>query len=1577
MRLRSDDRYVSGVVALVATMCMAIGAGPAAGQANRNQRVPVRLASDTNRNGDTVTLPTPPRELKQALARARECIEDDRYSDAVEAIGQILDAPGAEDYFLLEGEEGAQASLKREALRLLGTLPEAGREFYELQVGSTAQRALDEAIDRRSFHDLQEVSRRYFHTPAGYQATLLLARWDMDQNRPLAAALNLQRLRETAAAAALYEPELSLLLTICFRQSGESRRAEELLAELQETHPGARFATARGELTLAGASSDLLAWLDELIGQPTARKAEYPAQWNMFRGAPNRNATCAGGMPLPKLEWSVDSTVYTSDGQFIEQLQSLYQQQGLTALPVLQPLAIGDFLLMRTPRLLFGVDLESGRRIWPYPWDGSEELEFPEGRETGQEDGQVQRQALLRQRMWDDAPYGQMSSDGRRLFILRDLDQTEVFGSAELMWRRDFSQPSLVGQQFNRLVALELVSEGKTLWTVGGADGDEPQLQDAFFLGPPLPIGDRLYLVVEIKDEIKLVVLKAATGQLEWSQQLALVEPPFSLRLDHPRRLGGATPSYADGVLVCPTSSGAVVAVDLITRSLLWGYCYERAHPSDATPARVLGSSFVASLLPPPGKRWADSLPILAEKSVLLTPIESSQLHCLDLVTGKPKWDPIPRGDALYVAGVYNGLIVLVGNQKVQGIKLADGEPAWPPLPLPEGARPSGRGFITEGALYVPTTASQVVKIAIDTGQVVEVVETDFVLGNLVCHGDYVISQGTDAVRAFLQRDRMRAVVTRRLAEQPNDPVALEDYATVLASDGQLDEAVSALQRAIELYSNEESRRGARTMLVRILLNSLERDFASRATFVDKVTPLLETRADQHQFHRIMAEGLQRENDLPAALDHYLSLLDLIGGADAGQWESGWIDEAEPGLRIREDLWIGRQIRRIVESLPAEQMNRALEEVSRRLEEALSARSPDRVQAWLRCFPEDAQAAQARMHLARDAVAGGQLLEADTLLASLEESPSRAVAGEALARRASLLSAAGFTANAMRLCRRLREDWGRTPVLEGKTGRELYRTYAAQWPGLEAGIDYPAWPQGEVESSSYSSTPYRGVYPIVSIPILERSGGWPEGYRLFLDRQNRFILVEDEYGVPLARVPIPADEQRHQILQAQPGMMYAKAFGHLLVVVLGTDLVAIDVLGAVDQSGDRILWSSFGQHPLAESTLQLLAPHGINRQLQNIPLAEPIIVKLTINGEPVLELASVARQGVCYLRRGNLVCVSPLSGEVRWERKQLGTDCVAFGDASRVFVQARGKGTARVFAVVDGSELESVRVPKVERQWRRLGGRILTWDGNSLLRQPLKLHLYDALSESDVWHREVAYGSRACFVDDDELAVIQPNGKLEILALRDGATRVAHELPGDESLESLHVIRSAREYVVIVGRKDAAQANRIRQGIYPSGPFSTGGKSPQIVGEVLAFDRASGHPAWKQPIPVTDYFLPLDQPVELPLLVFARNVAYRDQISRSRATPPSEAVGSLVCLDRRDGSLLFRRDNLAAFSAPLALQGNVRKYTVSIQLGYDSGIQLAFTDKPRSTSDLDPATILPAPTRDRAPAENHEEPNDG
>ena len=111
-------------------------------------------------------------------------------------------------------------------------------------------------------------------------------------------------------------------------------------------------------------------------------------------------------------------------------------------------------------------------------------------------------------------------------------------------------------KSYNKLTAVELRTQGKLKWVIGGQLGeDEPQLAGAFFLGPPLPLQDKLYVLAEIKQEIKLCVLDAKTGHLDWSQQVAVVEQ--NIQMDPYRRLAGCTPSFADGVLVCSTTAGA------------------------------------------------------------------------------------------------------------------------------------------------------------------------------------------------------------------------------------------------------------------------------------------------------------------------------------------------------------------------------------------------------------------------------------------------------------------------------------------------------------------------------------------------------------------------------------------------------------------------------------------------------------------------------------------------------------------------------------------------------------------------------------------------------------------------------------------------------------------------------------------------------------------------------------------------------------------------------------------------------------------------------------------------------------
>ena len=172
-----------------------------------------------------------PREYQQQLKLAERALEDEQYSEAIEHLSALLHPTEvqeeiAEDYFVgRSADNHLQTSLRSQARRLLGTMPQQGRELYELQFGSQARRQLRTALEASDLTALAEVSRRFFHTEAGYTATLLLGHSYLDLGRPLAAAMCLSELDEVESARRKYDPELSLLLASAWRMGDHADKA--------------------------------------------------------------------------------------------------------------------------------------------------------------------------------------------------------------------------------------------------------------------------------------------------------------------------------------------------------------------------------------------------------------------------------------------------------------------------------------------------------------------------------------------------------------------------------------------------------------------------------------------------------------------------------------------------------------------------------------------------------------------------------------------------------------------------------------------------------------------------------------------------------------------------------------------------------------------------------------------------------------------------------------------------------------------------------------------------------------------------------------------------------------------------------------------------------------------------------------------------------------------------------------------------------------------------------------------------------------------------------------------------------
>src|SRR5262249_32258711 len=138
---------------------------------------------------------------------------------------------------------------------------------------------------------------------------------------------------------------------------------------------------------------------------------------------------------------------------------------------------------------------------------------------------------------------------------------------------------------------------GKIHWELGGHDGKE-SLDDCYFLGPPLPLAGKIYVLTEKQQELRLVCINPTSARktapanswipkVEFVQTLATTRD--KMQQDVARRTQAAHLAYGEGILVCPTNAGAVLGVDLLSNSLVWAYSYhekgERGSEFPTTPA--------------------------------------------------------------------------------------------------------------------------------------------------------------------------------------------------------------------------------------------------------------------------------------------------------------------------------------------------------------------------------------------------------------------------------------------------------------------------------------------------------------------------------------------------------------------------------------------------------------------------------------------------------------------------------------------------------------------------------------------------------------------------------------------------------------------------------------------------------------------------------------------------------------------------------------------------------------------------------------------------------------------------------
>ncbi|MEM9589651.1 MAG: PQQ-binding-like beta-propeller repeat protein, partial [Planctomycetota bacterium] len=462
-----------------------------------------------------------------------------------------------------------------------------------------------------------------------------------------------------------------------------------------------------------------------------------------------------------------------------------------------------------------------------------------------------------------DVPYGRMTTDGNLVFMIDDLGRVERTNMG--MIRLGGVRPS--DTRRNTLIALELATEGKLRWKIGAGENRSSAFSESFFLGPPLPLNGRLYVIVETAGDLHVCCLDPQTGDEIWRQQLAALETG-GIQQDAIRRVAGAVPTYHEGVLICPTGAGAIVAVNLIDRSLRWGKNYPRSELFG--PMTMHRSSRPASLL----KRWHDGAAIASGSMVMVTPAESERLFNLDLLTGEDRARPSRREKMLYLAGIRGDRYFVVGSESLQAFDTSSGKAVWKTQSdlTHAGQLVAGRGVFGDGVYYLPLTDQEIVAVSLDDGSVIDRRETAFPLGNLVAVDGEVISQSATTLAVAYGEQSLRPRVDQALRENPSDFDALVRKSQLLIQEGDRDEALVLLGRARKLRGDDDE---VHELSVNAMLGILREDLNADSDIVATLDELIDFPEQRAEFIGLRIRAALAQSDVEAATEQLIQLTRL------------------------------------------------------------------------------------------------------------------------------------------------------------------------------------------------------------------------------------------------------------------------------------------------------------------------------------------------------------------------------------------------------------------------------------------------------------------------------------------------------------------------------------------------------------------------------------------------------------------------------------------------------------------------------------------------------------------------------
>lgn len=1436
------------------------------------------------------------REHASLLRTAKTRIESNDWKAAIEVLQSLLDSP---DNSVYRESQGEFKSIRTEVHRIIGTAPADVLRQYRAEYGGLADRMLEEANELNDPDQLAAVVSRFFHTDAGYQAADRIGTMHLDRGEFVSASYWFSRLLE-ASAGMTTQDSWKAKASIAFKKVGQ----------LEKKKVWGEVASLDNEINpmIGGEKRSLKDWLVD-VDQKTPWSTLIQEDWNVMYGSPSRNTHAVGGEPLLIKRWSHPTTV---TNKILTQLETLIDDltsNKRATIPTFVPITVDGKVIYRTFKGIAVVEVATGKLLWE-----SAEVYSPEHILTGSPvqpqffiDGPVQSSNYspyyggsadshpLTSLLYRNGNYGTVSSDGTRVYCVTNnalLSQSQpgyYYGYDPQQndgYRRDWSS--------NRITAYDL-NTGRIRWVIGGREMNEPfdpPMAGTFFFGAPVPANGMLYAIGEKGSEIRLFAIDPTTGEQAWSQLIAYAEA--KIKQDLGRRWWTAQPAVGNGVIICPTTVGWLVAVDRISHEVLWAHRYTKPKSKPQTRSWGQNTGVAMTSTGTLNSRWSPSAPIISGNRVIYTPSEEGRLFCLNLITGEPEWaESRSRNDGLYPAGIVDDSTIIVGTSGVSAVSLKNGTVEWTHTfeDSDDIGKPSGRAIIVDDKLLLPFQSGQLwmMDLAEKERKITRFYlnNDDLGLGNLLLYEGTLLSMTPDGLTAFEQRQAVDQEIARRTAKDPNDPWAKLKLAEIEFAKRRFDETIALVREVSpESLADQQLKEKRHQLLKDCLVAVVSSELAGRDAEFKELGEMVTGTQDELLYKRIAGERFVARKQYEQAFEHFLSL----AKTDQSRLVS---DIQNRDLDVRSDIWLKRRLIQVWESAPDEIRTRFQETVANSIGQAVNAGDESALSFAYRFYgfhPDFGNVLAARAKLAREA---GNFADAEAFLMELINSGTDLQKANATLELAEILASFGHREDAKFYLNQAEKQFGQVALERASNTKTVSEIVLARLESMDSKplpSFIAAWNAKEfVVKKSGTNYYYNTETPAIAtwsdLPF------WHKHRLSYSSQTKRLDLVNSEeekvWSLPL--------RSRNGFSQGQ--YLPVHPIGHRFVVLHQ------GVVQCFSLPDRKVVWS----HPVKMSTTSSAYMRNPSIYARQVPKARHATGTYNINNNSSKYglLAFSTSKIVCYHGRRQLIALDTQTGDVIWIRNRVPRNSTVIGDEEYLYIAPPDRSKSICLNSTDGTEVAVKDLStKLGTAIANVGHKLVRISSQSssgilgLSKPGTKLTLVDPITDKVEWTVSVNPESYISLLNTDQIVSLDPSRAAQLIDLKTGKKTEFGEIPESamKSVSEVYTYDDTDNIYLVINKRTRG---------YSSSYLSL--RSIRIRnGSVVALNKNTGKVAWnwdvesKHDSNKTSFstHLLLDHLDKSPLLLFAsRKSVHKENVYYQMV--------SLVAVDKQTGKVVL------------------------------------------------------------------------